>query len=71
LTHLLDEFVMVIEKIGDGLEDGIEFHALLAEGKIGEVELPVTSAGHVRGVFLLLADSIIMLSAMKEGPAPC
>jgi hypothetical protein len=62
---------MLIEKIGDGLEDGIEFHALLAEGKIGEVELPVTSAGHVRVFPPSLTGSIIMLSVVDGTPAPC
>jgi hypothetical protein len=45
-TNVLDEFLVLVEKISDGLEFGIEPDALLLELQVDETELGLIVTGH-------------------------
>lgn len=42
---MLDEFLMLVEEIGDGLELGIELDALPLKFQVGETELSLIGTG--------------------------
>ena len=44
-AYVLDEFSVLVEEIGDGLEFGIELDALLLELQVGETELCLIGTG--------------------------
>jgi hypothetical protein len=45
-ADVFEEFLMLVEEIGDGLEFGIELHALPLELQVDETELSLIVAGH-------------------------
>ena len=64
LTHLLDEGEVLIEELGDGLQDGVELDTLELQFEVGEAELG--RAGSHRSAFLSARKRWWLSSQMRS-----